>query len=91
MLKSENGEVKIKGKPYEICSDISTAIKAAKAAFAEDFGEEAAERMLKRACELGFKSDEEVDALLEKAHAEAMRKFNQGLMATLAKAMMQDD
>lgn len=91
MIKIENGKLEIKGTPYEICADISTIIRGARISFAKDFGEELAENMVKRAYELSWMSDEQVKVEADKAKERVMKKFNQGLMATLAKAMLMDD
>lgn len=87
MIKSENGCVQISGNPVTNMSDLSCAVKGLVDHLTKTEGEERATRLVKGAIEVAFMTDEEVEA----KSREALKEFERGLTATLAKAMLFDD
>lgn len=87
MIKSENGVVELNGDTVEIMADLTSAIMGMRKAFEKKEGKENADKFIKKAIEIGLMNNEEIAAETEKA----LKQFERGLMATLAKAMLFDD
>lgn len=87
MIKVDKGDVEMHGTAEDICTDIACALQIIKATLSKKFGESFASGVLERACKLGLMSDEEV----RQKQKETMKQFNRGLLATLTKAMLEDD
>lgn len=78
MIISKKGIVTISGSVSELMADLGVIVDALNTKLSEEYSGEEAKKMITEAVEMGFESEEENEARLEKAKqelAERMTKF----------------
>lgn len=80
MIKSSNGEVTIKGRTTEIASDLTMLIRGMLESFEKhEMEKEEAEMLVRKAVELGFKSENEIRKEVDKLMKDLMKDILKAL------------
>lgn len=91
MIKTDKGNVQLEGGIHELMADLSMAVRTMRKAFSERIPVDEAEKLIRKAFENGFLSDDEVremgkEALKECLNGMDAEKFD-GLLKVLADAI----
>jgi hypothetical protein len=61
MIKTKNGKLKIEGTGADLCTDLTVIIRGLYKEISERYDEEFAKMIIKRTCEIGLMSEEELE------------------------------
>ena len=83
MIISKKGIVTISGSVSELMADLGVIVDALNTKLSEEYSGEEAKKMITEAVEMGFESEEENEARLEKAKQEVAEKITEIIMKGL--------
>ena len=76
MIKCENGVVEVKGSTTVLMSDLSMIIKSLRKAFEEEgISEEKGDKLINKAVEIGFWTEDKIDEKLSEMRTEVLGKL----------------
>jgi len=83
MIISKKGFLTISGSVSELMADLGVIVDALNTQLSEEYSGEEAKKMITEAVEMGFESEEENEARLEKAKQEVAKKITKIILKGL--------